>query len=223
MRYRSVSIGEVIAWATAGEKIPERSVLITFDDGYADLAVSAFPTLRAAGFSAAVFVVTACIGGWNSWEDPVGMGGQRLLDEQSIKEWSARGIEFGAHSRSHTDLTKLDSGQLVDELGGSRVDLEGIVGREVQAFAYPYGGWDARSRRAAASAFSLAFTTQEGVNRPGDDPHLLRRTMVQGNDSEIDIALRAWLGRSPRPRIRVLLGSARRRFMRARSPARSAG
>jgi peptidoglycan/xylan/chitin deacetylase (PgdA/CDA1 family) len=214
MRYRAVSLPEVIDWATAGEEIPERSVLITFDDAYADLAFSAFPTLEAAGFSATVFVVTGCIGARNSWEDPLGTGGQPLLDEQSIKHWSARGIDFGAHSRSHTDLSQLSAGELERELGGSRDDLAGIVGHEIGAFAYPYGRWDAQSHGAVASLFSVAFTTQEGLNGPTGDPHLLRRTMVQGNDSEIDIALRTRLGRSPRPRARVVLGNARRRFMR---------
>lgn len=66
--YRSASIDQVTAWAVEGRELPDRSVLITFDDGYAELADTAFPILRAAGYFATVFIVTGAIGDSNSWK-----------------------------------------------------------------------------------------------------------------------------------------------------------
>jgi len=204
--YRSLSTEQVIAWAAQETPLPPRGVLLTFDDAYADLAEHAFPILRATGYSAVVYVVTGRLGEVNEWDSAVTSTMHPLLGADSIRGWAAQGIEFGAHSRTHPDLTQLTERQLRDEVLGSQSDLEALLARPVRSFAYPYGAVDEASRRVVAGAFSLAFTDADGVNRPGCDPYLIRRTNVQPLDDSLDIALRLWIGQSPKKRTRYWVG-----------------
>jgi peptidoglycan/xylan/chitin deacetylase (PgdA/CDA1 family)/glycosyltransferase involved in cell wall biosynthesis len=193
------------AWRLGGGPLPDKPVLLTFDDGYADLADFALPVLERHGFGAAVFVVTAEVGGTNRWDEAQGAGTHRLMSADQIRDWSARGIEFGAHGRSHANLTELADSDLVSELTGSANDLADLTGKAPVAFAYPYGSSDERVTERARQAFDLAFTCDEGMNDLRSDPHALRRTMVQPSDSWLDFAFRVRLGWSPLERLRARL------------------
>lgn len=200
--YRSATSDQVIVWVTEGRPLPPRCVLLTFDDAYGDLAEHAFPVLSAAGYSALVFVVTGRIGGVNEWDAPHTRATHALLGADAIRRWSAEGIEFGAHSRTHPDLTRLTERQLDEEVVGSKNDLEALLGGPVRTFAYPYGSADQASRRVVAGAFALAFTDADGVNQRAGDPHLIRRTCVSPLDGTFDIATRVRIGQSPNVRAR---------------------
>jgi peptidoglycan/xylan/chitin deacetylase (PgdA/CDA1 family) len=207
-------VPDVIGWAHEGEALPPRSVMITFDDGYADLAEFAFPVLRDAGFSATVFVVTGLLGGTSAWDEPVGGGAHRLLDAAAIAIWSKQGIEFGAHTRSHANLARLPAPRVEEEVVGSRADLEAVVGGPVYAFAYPWGAADERARAVVTSQFPIAFDRVGGMNFDGANPHRLRRSMVLPSDVALDISLRVRLGFSPRQHARARIAGARRRLLR---------
>jgi peptidoglycan/xylan/chitin deacetylase (PgdA/CDA1 family) len=212
-RFRTVSLREAADWANGIVDLPRRSVMLTFDDGYDDLKTHAFPLLEAAGMQAAVFVVTAQIGGSSVWDEALGGGGHRLLSAGEIRAWSARGIEFGAHTRTHPDLTALEDAELASEIVGSAEDLEAVIGQPVVAFAYPFSVFDRRSLAIVRKRFELAFTVFEGTNRR-TDPHWLGRTMVQPYDRPLDIATRVRLGYSPRERSWVALARWKRRLLR---------
>jgi len=212
--YGSLSVDQVIGWALRGEPLPSgRNVLLTFDDGYADLAAHAFPLLEAAGYSAVVFLVTRRLGGLASWDEPLGKGGHRVIDEETVKDWSERGIEFGAHTRTHTELGSLAPDELEAEIQGSRADLEALIQRPAPAFAYPYSALDPRSVAIAASAYDIAFTGVDGPNLRGLDPHLVGRTAVKRNDISTDIASRVRFGRSPRQDLRAGVGRSALRVL----------
>jgi peptidoglycan/xylan/chitin deacetylase (PgdA/CDA1 family) len=211
--YRSLTVEDVERWTSQDGQLPRRRVLITFDDGYADLAEAAFPSLRAAGFSATVFVVSGLLGARNEWDDPGGHGGHRLLDADEIRRWAERGIEFGAHTRTHLELDRASPDVTREEIVGSKQDLEDLLQRSVRAFAYPYGVPGKYGHEVAAANFSGAFCDADGLNLPGDDPHLIRRTMVQPRDRGLDLVSRLRLGRS-------LIWDARGRLSRARTAGR---
>jgi peptidoglycan/xylan/chitin deacetylase (PgdA/CDA1 family) len=217
--YRSVSIDEVVGWATQGRPLPERRVLITFDDGYADLAEFAFPALRDAGLSAVVFIVTGRLGGTSNWDERIGGGGHRLLEAEAIAAWSRRGIEFGAHTRTHPHLTAVSASQLEREVAGSRGDLEAVVGEPVRSFAYPWGEMDAHVRAAVSAHFAIAFDCIGRINARGADPHRLERVMVLPTDGDLDIAMRVSLGFSPRQRAKARVARAVGRVRRRRQLA----
>src|SRR2546425_364436 len=74
--------------------------------------------------------------------------------------------------------------QFTEWLRGSKLILEEIMGRPVNAFCYPYGAYDARARKVVQEAgFDVAFTVDLGGVRRGDDPYLLKRVPVLGEPS----------------------------------------
>jgi peptidoglycan/xylan/chitin deacetylase (PgdA/CDA1 family) len=118
--YVGIRPSDWLRWLREGTDLPEKAVLITFDDGYADLAEHALPVLRRHGFGAVVFIVTGQVGGTNVWDEAIGSAMHRLMTADQIRYWAAQGIEFGAHSRTHADLTTLTSDKLSDEIVGSK-------------------------------------------------------------------------------------------------------
>lgn len=174
-----------------------RTLLITFDDGYAELTEHAFPLLMKYGFGACVFVVTDRLGRTNTWDEVLGYESHRLLGTAQIREWAARGIDFGAHGRTHVDLTTLSAIQREREVIGSRDELSALLGHMPLAFAYPYGKFNSAALATVRSAFSAAFTSRRGLNTVRTDSCLLRRALVNPRDSLLDLRFRVHFGFSP--------------------------
>ena len=204
-----------LAWCRSAEPLPRRPVLLTFDDGYSDLGRYALPTLAETGCAATLFVPSGRLGGENTWDEALQAGSHvvthRLLDSRELAEWSRRGVEIGAHSRTHARLPELSAEEVTAEVEGSKHDLEEVLGTRVTSFAYPFGAVDERVRNMTASAFDAAFTIDEGVNALGTDPFLLRRSMVRSTDTALDVLFRLLLGWSPLHRARLRLARLRTR------------
>jgi peptidoglycan/xylan/chitin deacetylase (PgdA/CDA1 family) len=180
-------------------------VLLTFDDAYADLTTYALPVLKRHNFGAAVFVVTHRIGDENEWDRLRGSQPHHLMTGDQIREWAGRGIEFGAHSRTHADLTTLSEREMREEIDGSRDDLAAITGKHVRAFAYPFGRTNEAVRNRVRAVFDCAFSCEAGLNTVSSDPYALSRSMVQPDDSVVALASRVRFGRYPVDRWRARL------------------
>jgi peptidoglycan/xylan/chitin deacetylase (PgdA/CDA1 family) len=198
----AISAQECLAWLQGNQRLPERAVMLTFDDAFEDTARHAFPILRDHGFPATVFVVTDAIGGTQAWDEAPGVRVRKLMSREQILDWSRHGIEIGSHSRTHSDLATLDARSARLEIRGSCCDLS-TLGLHVSTFAYPYGHYDANALALARSQYALGFTCDEGLNGPSHDPMLLRRTMVHDDDTWLDIEARLRLGYSPLRRMRT--------------------
>jgi len=207
--YRGIAARDWLAWCKEGKRLPEKPILLTFDDAYADLAEYAFPILEHYGFGAAVFVVTGLLGGTNAWDEANTIGTHRLLTANQICDWHRRGIEFGAHGRTHVDLTTegLDLGS---EIVGSGDDLAALLHGEVTAFAYPYGATSPPVREVVTRRFQLAFGTEPGMNNIQTDPYALKRSMVKPHESILEFGFRVRVGRNLVGR--VWAGVARRLY-----------
>lgn len=204
-----------LRWLRDGTGLPEKPILLTFDDGYADIADYALPVLRRHGFSAAVYIVTGQLGGTNAWDEVQGGGTHRLMTLEQIRYWAAQGIEFGAHTRTHPDLTRLSAAELAAEVSGSKNDLASLLGSPVVSFVYPYGEVSEAAYELARGEFDLAFTTERGLNYLRTDPHLLRRIDISPNDSLIDLECHThWVELQHISRLRARL-KVRSRFKRA--------
>jgi peptidoglycan/xylan/chitin deacetylase (PgdA/CDA1 family)/glycosyltransferase involved in cell wall biosynthesis len=185
--YSPITPAQWLAWREAGIPIPDKPVLLTFDDGYADIAKYALPILRHYGFTATIFVLTDR----RCWE------GLPVMTMEDILYWATRGIEVGVHTRTHPDLTSVTSSVLRGEIIGCKSDLA-QAGVTTISFAYPYGYYDDRVRLAVADDFRIAFTCEKGLNDLRTDPLLMRRTIVHPGDTLLDIVLRLRFGWSPR-------------------------
>ena len=100
---------------------------------------------------------------------------QPLLELEELSGLAEDGVEVGAHSASHVDLTRLDDPDLEVEIAGSRRTLERYCGREVETFAYPFGRHDARVRAVAERFFNSAWTTRLATLEAQSDPFALPR------------------------------------------------
>ena len=137
------------------------------------------------------------------------LGGDRppatlMLDWPATRALLSGGIEIGSHTRSHPVLAQLDDAAAERELRESKTRLEAQLDRATPGLAFPYGGPDAYSDRTVALArragYHYACTTVRGANRPGDDPHRLRRLGVGRDASPELLDLKLALGGPARGR-----------------------
>ena len=180
------SADDFVAWLDGAGALPDKTFLLTFDDGFLGVYEHAFPLLAAMGWRATMFLVSGLIGREDEWctrENP-SRRTYPLLGRHEIEEMAGRGFSFQSHSRSHPDLTKLDRQALTTELAGARRDLEDLLGQPVRYLAYPYGRYDETVLEVArASGYHAAFSVQPGFNRPDVDRFRLRRLDVFGTDT----------------------------------------
>jgi glycosyltransferase involved in cell wall biosynthesis/peptidoglycan/xylan/chitin deacetylase (PgdA/CDA1 family) len=200
--YSGISASDWDAWRSGHATLPDKPVLLTFDDAYEETVHNAFPVLARHGFRATAFVVTSLVGKTNRWDEREGRPSMKLAGAGLIREWAGRGIEFGAHSRTHPVLTALPDAELEAEVAGSAADLGEILGAPVTSFAYPYDRHDGRVRRCVGRSFNLAFDGGGGLNDLHTDGLSMSRSEVHPDDSYLDLWFRTNLGWHPVERAR---------------------
>jgi peptidoglycan/xylan/chitin deacetylase (PgdA/CDA1 family) len=138
--WKTLTLGELIARIRAGKNLKEKTCVLTFDDGYESVYSQALPRLKRFGFTGTVFLITGHCGKDNQWPgQPDTVPHENLLSWEQVKQLSHAGFEFGAHTRSHASLISLPPDRVVEELAGSRDEIERNTGVASRVFAYPYG------------------------------------------------------------------------------------
>jgi peptidoglycan/xylan/chitin deacetylase (PgdA/CDA1 family) len=112
---------------------------ITFDDGYQNNLINASPVLIKFGFSATCFIVSDNIGSFNKWDIVKGLAPMPLMSDIEIKKWLEIGMDIGAHTKTHADLTSLSKKDLNREIKNCKEELEKKFNIEISDFCYPYG------------------------------------------------------------------------------------
>ncbi len=173
---RVVPLGELLRPLVEHRPFPERTAVLTFDDGYVDFYASAAPVLLRLGLPATVFLPTGYCGRTNGWPgQPSWVREEALMSWEQISELSRSGIDFGAHSISHPDLSTLATIQAEQEIAGSKAQIQERIGRPVEFFAYPYGRWSPEVRDLARKFYLGACSTAAGVVEPDAEPFALPR------------------------------------------------
>ncbi len=220
--YRVVDVMEAVELLDNGA-VSSKTVGLSFDDGFLDVAEEALPILAERGFRATVFVSPGVIDGWSRFDwykrQPP------ILGWDEIAELDAEGtLRFEAHSLTHPNLLRLRDEGSREEIIGSKVALEARLGRPVRAFSYPAGLFGPRERAfVAESGFDVAVSCEPGLNTRSTDRLALRRRQVDARDSLLDFLAKVGGGHdSPLPlrgvyrRRRYGAGTARPRLASSR-------
>jgi glycosyltransferase involved in cell wall biosynthesis/peptidoglycan/xylan/chitin deacetylase (PgdA/CDA1 family)/predicted TPR repeat methyltransferase len=178
--YRTVRLEQWIGAIVRNEPVPERPIILTFDDGYQDFLAAGMPVLRHYGFSATVFLVAERIGGVAEWDSYFGATAP-LLSWSEVRLLQEAGIEFGCHSATHLPMTGMHLAELTEDTARTRGILEEGLAAPVTTLAYPYGAENEFVRRVVAElGFQAAVSCQPGICRVGNDPLRLPRVEVFG-------------------------------------------
>jgi peptidoglycan/xylan/chitin deacetylase (PgdA/CDA1 family) len=178
-QYHVIRLGQLAAYLEGREPLPQRSVVITFDDGYESVYRHAYPVLRKYGVPATLFVYTDFIGAGDalSWAQLQELAGSGLVDVQ-------------AHSKSHRNLIERLAGEADDrylqgleqETRGPRELLEKRLPVQVRHYALPFGDAnEAVLGMLTRQRYTLAVTVNPGGNAFFAQPLMLRRTMIFGD------------------------------------------
>jgi peptidoglycan/xylan/chitin deacetylase (PgdA/CDA1 family) len=170
-------------------ELPERPVLITVDDGFADFADNAMPALTERKLPSTLYVTTGALAG----EVPESvLPPADMLRAADLPGLEAEGVEIGAHSHTHRQMDLLSENQLVGELSRSRDLLAETLGHPIRSFAYPHGYWRSKVLRLVdAAGFDSSCAVGNSLCSAMDHPLALSRLMVRADTDASVIA--AWL------------------------------
>ena len=183
--YQSIRLYDLIRYLQGGDPLPEKAVILTFDDGYRDNAVTAFPLLQEYGLTATFFVNTQPI----SDEYPA------YMTWEQVEQLGRAGMDIESHSHSHPKLTALSEDEVLREVRVSKELIEKHTGKEVRFFSYPYGHYNQQVVDILVSeGFSGAVTLRAGTAQKSAALFELARTWVRAGDSMESFAVKLQRG-----------------------------
>ncbi len=165
--WHGITLAQLYAHWYENEPLPEKPVVLTFDDGYRTMYTEVLPRLKEAGFAGTFFVIPAAR--WSDWS----------MDESMFAEMVNNGMELGSHTYSHIELDTLSSGDIAEELASSKAIIEQITGQEVVSICYPSGAYnDTVLKEAEKAGYSIGVTTNLGVTEQSQGIYSLSRLRI---------------------------------------------
>ncbi len=153
--YTTLSMDEFAAIVRERKAFPEKSVLITFDDGYEGIYKYARPELEKRGMKATFFIIP----------DLVGMPDDTYpyISLEELKELAGNPLfSIGSHTMSHPHLDQLEAEAQKEEIQNSRKVLEEWTGKQINSLAFPYGAYDKSVIREVQEAgYDVSFAVQD--------------------------------------------------------------
>ena len=173
--YRTISLLETVNDLRLKKPFPERSFVITFDDGYKSVYEEAFPVLQDNRMTATIFLTVGERGKVKPGERLPSLEGRSMLNWHEILEMKRWGIEFGAHTLTHPDLTRLSFERIRSEICDSKLIIEDALNTRVECFAAPYSRYDDRSLKIIREHFTCACSDKLSLINLRSDLYGLER------------------------------------------------
>lgn len=165
--YTTISMLEYMKARKGKAELPEKPIILTFDDGYMDNYAEMLPILEEHGMKATVYMITNHIGtpGYLGWEE--------------LRAMQERGVEIGSHTANHLPLTTLSPEEREEEVYLSKLLMEWNGIRTVFSFSYPNGAYDeTMPGLLQKNEYLTAVTGDAGLNTVETDPFLMQRVNI---------------------------------------------
>lgn len=170
--YIPITMSEFYGFLRENKQIPEKSVLITFDDGYKGNYTYAYPILKEFNFKATIFMISDFV------------DNDLYLSKDELKELSNNGIEIGSHTAKHDNLSELNKASQITTMKNSKKSLETILGKPVDCIAYPFGKSNSYTREAAKEcAYKLGFNLNGKMADKSDNTYNIDRLYISNSYS----------------------------------------
>jgi peptidoglycan/xylan/chitin deacetylase (PgdA/CDA1 family) len=146
--YHPISPDQLVAYLTGAGALPDKPVLITFDDGHSSQWANAVPELEKHHFTATFFIMT------------VVLDKQNYLTSAQVQALDHMGMTIGAHTWDHHRVTRYIADDWETQIVEPTAQLAELTGHPIKYFAYPYGLWNEDSiphikRAGFVAAFQL--------------------------------------------------------------------
>ena len=185
--YTPITVTQLVQ--CTAENLPEKPVVLTFDDGLSDFFTEALPVLTHYSFPATLYITTAFVGGTCDWLQREGESTRLMVTWEQVAQIQAAGIECGAHSHTHPQLDMLSPTLMQHELLTSKQVLEEHLGQQVASFAYPYGYYTTTTQQLIqAAGYTSACAVKHAMHRIGMYPFSLPRLMVKASTNREEFA-----------------------------------
>lgn len=166
-QYKVLGLSDYIDRLKHKKYIPKKAVVITFDNGYDNNFIHAFPVLKKLGFPATIFVQ---VGGINR---------RSYMTDEDLMILADNGIEIGSYTIHHGYLPNLGTEAKTKEIYDSKSMLELLIKSPVTLFCYPGGGLDEESRKMVEDAgYEGAVISSSARKIPTKDPYALKRIRI---------------------------------------------
>lgn len=178
-----VSLDEALDGLDAGDLRPR--VVLSFDDGFAEVHTNAWPLLRDRALPFTVYLTTAYMGGGMDWQGATASGSGRGMSWDQLAQLATSPlVTIGNHTHRHVPPERLDTGE-IDRCTAATEDRLGVTPRH---FAYPWGIAVPALEGELRARFRSAVTGKVGRNLPDTDRVRLRRVPVRRTDPPVFVA-----------------------------------
>ena len=173
--YTAISLDNFLAYQEGQTLLPEKPIILTFDDGFASNYHYAFPILKKYGMRATIFATPDR--GCENFKKHAATDSP--LTNSQMREMSENGISIQSHGMTHRYLTELESDVVQWELIESKKVLETILEKPVEYLAIPSGAYNRAVRRLAKEAgYKAVFCMLKGSNNKKSNRYALRRLVI---------------------------------------------
>lgn len=166
--YHTISADQLYSYLISGTRLPEKPILLSFDDTDLDQYTVAFPEMKKYGFKGIFFIMT------------VSLGRPHYMSREQVRNLSDEGNTIGSHTWDHHNVKKYEGNDWIVQLDKPTRQLEQITGKSIRYFAYPFGLWNtAAFPELKKRGFVAAFQLNEKPDQK-DPLYCIRRIIVPG-------------------------------------------